>query len=57
MYNKEFKLSVRDIQIIENALIAYMLDVKNPEEIQNVLAKLHHQKVWYRPNDPKYVGG
>lgn len=43
--NENFKLGVKDIEIIENALRAQ----PQSKEIQEVLAKLHHQKVWYRP--------
>jgi hypothetical protein len=43
--NENFKLSVKDIEIIENALRAQ----PQSKEIQEVLAKLYHQKVWYRP--------
>jgi len=26
-------------------------------EIQDLLGRLHHQKVWYRPKDKTYVSG
>jgi len=50
--NTQFNLSVRDIEIIENALRAQPAS----NDIQEVLAKLYHQKVWYRPKEG-YVGG
>jgi hypothetical protein len=50
--NTKFELSVKDIEIIENALRAQ----PTSKEIQEVLAKLYHQKNWYRPKE-NYVGG
>lgn len=50
--NKNFTLDVKDIEIIENALRAQPAS----KEIQEVLAKLYHQKVWYRPKEG-YIGG
>lgn len=52
-YNREFKLDVKDIEIIENALIKYQRDDAKATEI---LAKIYHQKVWYRP-DENFVSG
>lgn len=56
--NKQFKLSVNDIEIIENALM--LLQSKSAEtdkrEVVNILAKLYHQKNWYRPKEG-YVSG
>ncbi len=69
--NTQFELSINDIEIIENALRAKAgrrgikiltgdEDVKRLKKevdaIQNLLGRLHHQKVWYRPNK-SYVGG
>lgn len=79
--NEDFKLSVRDIDIIEHALRDRMHKVsmhrmtligntiKGKEEIESIqladqelnelhdlLAKLHDQKIWYRPAG-QYVGG
>ena len=50
--NTQFKLSVRDIEIIENAL----REQNQTKEIQQLLGKLHNQKEWYRPKE-NYVGG
>ena len=50
--NTKFELSVRDIELIENALRMQPAS----KDIQEVLAKLYHQKVWYRPKDG-FVGG
>jgi len=57
--NTQFKLSVRDIEIIESALFDAQIkaDKTSKREIQELLAKLHHQKVWYRPKNAVYVGG
>ena len=51
--NTEFKLTVRDIEIIEDAL----LQLEQTAEIQNLLGRIHNQKNWYRPKDTIYVSG
>ena len=55
---ENFKLNVRDIELIEQALVLAQTnaDDAGKREIQNLRAKLHHQKVWYRPQKD-YVGG
>lgn len=69
--NKKFNLSVRDIEIIEQALRAKAgrrgLAIANGEtspqlreeldELQQLLGRIHEQKVWFRPNDKTYVSG
>ena len=69
--NKKFNLSVRDIEIIEQALRAKAgrrgLAIANAEtshqlreeldELQQLLGRIHEQKVWFRPNDKTYVSG
>lgn len=71
--NTTFKLSIRDIEVIEHALRAKAgrrgLAIANGEtspelkaemhEIQELLGRLHDQKVWYgkMPNNDPYVGG
>ena len=56
--NTNFKLSVRDLELIEQALFLAQsnADEAGKREIQELRAKLHHQKVWYRPKKD-YVGG
>jgi len=68
--NKNFELNVRDIEIIEQALRAKAgrrgLAIAQGEtsqklkeemhEIQELLGRIHHQKVWYRPKN-NYVSG
>jgi hypothetical protein len=56
--NTKFNLNVRDIELIESALFLLQADAdqEGKREIQNLRAKLHHQKVWYRPKKD-YVGG
>ena len=56
--NENFKLNVRDIELIESALFLLQAnsDDKDKREIQELRAKLHHQKVWYRPKKD-YVSG
>ena len=55
--NDSFKLTVDDIDLVETSLRQYMTD--NTEEatlIIDLLARIHHQKNWYRPKT-KYIGG
>lgn len=63
--NKNFELSVRDIEVIEHALRAKAgrrglaiasgnVSEKLKEEmheIQELLGRIHHQKVWYTPKE------
>ena len=51
--NTEFNLSVRDLELIEQAL----LSVEQTQEVRALLGKLHNQKNWYRPKDGVYIGG
>lgn len=69
--NKKFDLSIRDIEIIEQALRAKAgrrgLAIANGEtspqlreelhELQDLLGRIHDQKVWFRPKDKIYVSG
>ena len=68
--NKKFELTIRDNEIIEDALRAKAgrrgLAIAMGEtservkeemhEIQELLGRLHNQKNWYRPKD-KFVSG
>ena len=69
--NTSFKLTVRDIEIIEQALRAKAgrrgLAIAQGEtseklrdemhEIQELLGRIHQQKNFYRPKDKNYVSG
>jgi hypothetical protein len=58
--NENFKLSVQDIALIEDALRYQMMneaDVERKREINNLLGKLFNQKQFYRPSKQIYVGG
>ena len=69
--NKKFDLSVRDIEIIEQALRAKAgrrgLAIAQGEvseqsraemhEIQGLLGRIHNQKNWYKPKDDRFQGG
>lgn len=48
--NTQFNLSVKDIELIENALRFYKI---KPKEVQMLLAKIHDQKEWYNPGGLK----
>ena len=54
MYNKEFILSLEDIELIEEALRKELHKSGN-NKIANLLCRLHNQKIWYRPDN--YIGG
>ena len=57
--NASFNLDVNDIEHIDNALRYYQSSLesdKDKKEIINILAKIHHQKNWYRPKN-SFVGG
>lgn len=71
-YNKNFELSIEDIDIIENALKNKMellskqklveddssvKEVENKiKDINDLLGRIHNQKIWYRPKGI-YVSG
>ena len=69
--NKKFELSVRDIEVIEQALRAKAgrrgMSIAQGEtslklreemaEIQQLLGRLHDQKVWYKPKNKFVPGG
>ena len=70
--NKNFEFDVRDIDTIEMALrkkvaeLSQKLmdgkgeseDLRNEiREMSELLARIHHQKNWYRPSDEIYVSG
>ena len=57
--NEKFKLNVRDVEQIETALRFRMFaaDPKEKQAINELLAKMYHQKNWYRPKNKTYVGG
>ena len=51
--NTKFDLSVRDIELIEQALHS----LEQTKEVRELLGKIHNQKNWYRPKDKIYVSG
>ena len=53
--NTKFDFTVKELAIVEAALIAYQKQ-GNPKEIQKLLGKIHEQKHWYRPKGI-YVSG
>jgi hypothetical protein len=56
--NTNFKLDVKDLELIEQALFLAQTnaDEAGKREIQQLLAKLYHQKNWFRPKK-NYVSG
>jgi len=69
--NKQFELSIRDVEVIESALRAKAgrrgLAIAQGDvstqlhdemiEIQELLGRIHNQKNWYRANDGTFQGG
>mgnify|MGYP000680817010 CR=1 FL=1 len=69
--NTKFNLSIRDIEVIEQALrakagrrgLAIAQGETSPQlreemlEIQDLLGRIHHQKNFYRPKSKTYVSG
>lgn len=69
-YNSNFELTIEDVDLIENALrlSKQMLDdtarttPSDPQhdtlnQIQDLLGRLHNQKVFFRPRTGSYVSG
>ena len=67
-YNKNFELSIKDLDLIEEALRASKLakaqaDAKSAaatekvRDIHELLGRLHNQKTFYRPAKGTYVSG
>ena len=57
--NGNFNLTVKDVEHIERALHLLQTSFDNDadkKEIVNLLARLYHQKNWYRPKKD-YVSG
>ena len=52
-YNKNFELDLNDIALIETALRALPVS----KEVEELLGKIHDQKIFYRPKNKIYVGG
>ena len=70
--NKNFEFDERDIDTIEVALRKKVADLSQKlmdgkgetgdlraeiREMSELLARIHHQKNWYRPPDKIYVSG
>jgi len=78
-YNRQFDLSIADVDLIEEALRArgrelsrmrLALSEENPAHLESIrvieqdqreneelLGRLHDQKIFYRPSSKVYVGG
>ena len=57
--NENFKLSVQDVELIEQALRLRLsiADMDEKREINELLGRLHNQKQFYRPSKLIYVSG
>ncbi|MEL6518785.1 MAG: hypothetical protein AAFR34_03225 [Pseudomonadota bacterium] len=57
-YNKKFDLTPDDMDLIETAVrTATANDRIDPREAEDLLGRLHNQKVFYRPKDAVYISG
>ena len=67
-YNKNFELSIKDLDLIEEALRASKLAkaqadaicaaaTEKVRDIHELLGRLHNQKQFYRPKQGVYVSG
>ena len=71
-FNKNFEFDMRDIDTIEMALRKKIAELSQKlmedkadskdlraeiREMSELLARIHHQKNWYRPPDEIYVSG
>lgn len=59
MYNKKFELDPEDMELIERALrvLPSSCQKTDPKDVNELLGRLHNQKIFYRPNNGTYVGG
>ena len=58
--NGNFNLTVQDVEHIERALHQYQVSLEDntdKKKIVDLLARLYHQKNWYRPKSKNYVSG
>lgn len=71
-YNKNFDLTVEDMDLIEDALreVTTKLSseavsakdsaapaIEKARHINDLLGRLHNQKIFYRPQNGAYIGG
>lgn len=57
-YNKKFDLTPDDMELIETAVrTATANDRIDPREAEDLLGRLHNQKVFYRPEGQTYISG
>jgi len=59
-YNRTFDLTPKDMDLIEAALRTAAREPEagvDPREANDLLGRLHNQKVFYRPRKDVYVSG
>ena len=73
-YNRNFELTLRDVDLLEAALQVVKRDLSlgregardllpptedadHMREIEDLLGRLHNQKIFYRPSKEPYVSG
>ena len=58
-YNTTFELNLDDMDMIERALRSAQTkdDALDPSQVNELLGRLHNQKVFYRPADGVYISG
>ena len=58
-YNTMFKLSIKDMALIETALRSAQASktARDARSINDLLGRLHNQKIFFRPREGTYVSG
>ena len=58
-FNKTFELNVDDMEMIERALrlLQEEAEAADPREVNDLLGRLHNQKVFFRPREGVYISG
>ncbi len=58
-YNTQFSLSIKDMDLIETALRSAQAagQADDARSIQNLLGRLHNQKIFFRPREGTYISG
>ena len=59
-YNTQFNLDINDVELIEtalrNAAVSASAEI-DARDANDLLGRLHNQKVFYRPRDGVYISG
>ena len=60
-YNRTFDLDIEELELIETAIRQAVSDAEksgiDPQDANDLLGKLHNQKIFFRPRKGIYVSG